>query len=181
MKKIIAIVGMSGSGKSEATSFLKDEYGFDIFYFGGVVLDELKKRGLEINSQNEKEVRESLRREFGIGVLAKKASTAIDNSNSSIILDGLYSFTEYKILKERYLDEFVVIAIHTDKKIRYERLSQRAFRPLSKAEVDFRDYAEIENIEKGGPIAIADYHIINNSEMLILKENIICVVDNIFN
>jgi Dephospho-CoA kinase len=179
MKKIIAIVGMSGSGKSEATSFLKDEYGFDIFYFGGVVLNELKERGLIVNSENEKEVRESLRDEFGKGVLAKKASVAIDNAASTIILDGLYSFTEYKILKERYFENFVVIAIHTNKDIRYKRLSQRGFRPLNKEEVDFRDYAEIENIEKGGPIAIADYHIINNYEMSVLKEDLIHLIDAI--
>ena len=180
MKKIIAIVGMSGTGKSVATSLLKDNFGFDIFYFGGVVLDELKKRGLDVNSENEKTVRESLREEFGKGVLAKKASIAIDNSTSAIILDGLYSFTEYKILKKRYFENFIVIAIHTDKEIRYERLSLRTFRPLSKAEVDFRDYAEIENIEKGGPIVIADYHIINNCEVSVLKKNLIHLVDNIF-
>ena len=171
---------MSGTGKSEATSLLKDNFGFDVFYFGGVVLDEVKKRGLEINSQNEKDVRESLRREFGVGVLAKKASIAIDSSESSIILDGLYSFAEYKILKELYPENFVVVAIHSDKEVRYARLSQREFRPLSKAEVDGRDYAEIENIEKGGPIAIADYHIINNSEFSVFEEDLIKIMNHIF-
>ena len=58
MKKIIALVGMSGTGKSEATNFLKDQFNFDLFYFGGIVLNEVKKRGLEINNENEKMVRE---------------------------------------------------------------------------------------------------------------------------
>ena len=61
MKKIIALVGMSGTGKSEATNFLKDQFNFDLFYFGGIVLNEVKKRGLEINNENEKMVREDLR------------------------------------------------------------------------------------------------------------------------
>ena len=52
MKKIIALVGMSGTGKSEATNFLKDQFNFDLFYFGGIVLNEVKKRGLEINNEN---------------------------------------------------------------------------------------------------------------------------------
>ena len=47
---------MSGTGKSEATNFLKDQFNFDLFYFGGIVLNEVKKRGLEINNENEKMV-----------------------------------------------------------------------------------------------------------------------------
>ena len=65
---------MSGTGKSEATNFLKDQFNFDLFYFGGIVLNEVKKRGLEINNENEKMVREDLRRQHGNGVLAKIAS-----------------------------------------------------------------------------------------------------------
>ena len=63
---------MSGTGKSEATNFLKDQFNFDLFYFGGIVLNEVKKRGLEINNENEKMVREDLRRQHGNGVLAKR-------------------------------------------------------------------------------------------------------------
>jgi dephospho-CoA kinase len=58
----------------------------------------------------------------------------------------------------------VLIATHSEKAIRYERLSQRPVRPLTKEEVENRDFLEIAMIEKGGPIAIADYHIINNSD-----------------
>ena len=75
---------------------------FDLFYFGGIVLNEVKKRGLEINNENEKMVREDLRRQHGNGVLAKIASETIAKTDSTILLDGLYSFTEYKILKELY-------------------------------------------------------------------------------
>ncbi|MDR0604754.1 MAG: AAA family ATPase [Bacteroidales bacterium] len=180
MKKIIAIVGMSGSGKSEATSFFKNNFNFDIFYFGGIILKEIEKRGLEINNENEKKVREDLRSEFGNDILAKIASNAIDASKASIVLDGLYSFTEYKILKELFLENFIVIAIHSDKELRYKRLSQRRYRPLNKDEVDRRDYMEIENIEKGGPIVIADYHILNNGEIEVFKENLARLLDKIF-
>jgi dephospho-CoA kinase len=34
--------------------------------------------------------------------------------------------------------------------------------PSTFAEAEQRDYAEIENVEKGGPIAIADYTIVND-------------------
>jgi len=69
-------------------------------------------------------VREDLRRQHGNGVLAKIASETIAKTDSTILLDGLYSFTEYKILKELYPENFIVVAIHSDKALRYERLAQ---------------------------------------------------------
>ena len=41
--------------------------------------------------------------------------------------------------------------------MRYERLARRRERPLTREEAVARDWAEIERLEKGGPIAIADY------------------------
>ena len=41
MNKIIAIVGMCGSGKSIASDYY-EEKGFEKIYFGGVTLDKLK-------------------------------------------------------------------------------------------------------------------------------------------
>ena len=53
MKKIIAVVGMCGSGKSEITKFFTDK-GWSSIYFGGVTMEELKKRGMPVNEKNEK-------------------------------------------------------------------------------------------------------------------------------
>ena len=50
----------------------------------------------------------------------------------------------------------------SDRKSRYGRLENRPVRPLSAGEATGRDIAEIENLEKGGPIAIADHYIVNN-------------------
>ena len=52
MNKIIAIVGMCGSGKSIANEFFVKK-GFKSIYFGGVTIDKLKEENLEINEKNE--------------------------------------------------------------------------------------------------------------------------------
>jgi dephospho-CoA kinase len=179
VRKIIAIVGMCGTGKSEAVTVLKNEFNLNVFYFGGVILDEIKKRNLEANAENENIIKEEFRKKHGKDALAKIAMNKIDESDISIVLDGLYSFTEYKILHNKYCENLITIAIHADKQIRYKRLSQRVCRPLSKDEVDMRDYTEIEKIEKGGPISIADYHIINNGEMGIFKKQLLDVMHKI--
>lgn len=43
---------------------------------------------------------------------------------------------------------------------------------MTREEVDARDYTEITYIEKGGPIAIADRHIINDSSRELLCERV---------
>ena len=57
------------------------------------------------------------------------------------------------------------IAIVCDKSLRYDRLSKRDVRPFNNEEAKKRDITEIENIEKAGPIAYADYFIYNNGSM----------------
>jgi len=56
MNKIVAIVGMCGSGKSIASEYYEAR-GYKKVYFGGVVLEEVKKLGLDITPENEKYVR----------------------------------------------------------------------------------------------------------------------------
>ena len=59
-------------------------------------------------------------------------------------------------------DNLVLLAVVTNSGVRKERLATREIRPLTAEQVDSRDRAEIENLEKGGPIAKADYFILNN-------------------
>jgi dephospho-CoA kinase len=162
--KIIATVGMCGAGKSVAGERL-EQLGFAKVYFGGLTIDEVKRRGLEVNEKNERAVREELRRTHGMGAFAVLSLPKIEaclGEGKSVLIDGLYSFSEYKILHDQYGERLLVIAVFTPRKLRYERLARREIRPLTREEAVSRDYAEIENIEKGGPIALADYTIVND-------------------
>lgn len=44
-------------------------------------------------------------------------------------------------------------------------MAKRPERPMTPQEVDARDWEEIETIEKGGPIAIADYFVHNEENL----------------
>ena len=165
MNKLYAIVGMCGSGKSIASDYLVSK-GFNKVYFGGVTMDKLKEANLEVNPENEKMMREKLRSELGMGafaiVLLPKIKECFNNGNT--VLDGVYSYDEVKILKENF-PELKIIAIVCDKDIRYDRLSIREVRPLTNEEASARDVAEVENIAKAPPIAMADYYILNNGSV----------------
>lgn len=173
--KILAFVGLAGSGKSVAVDYLTEK-GFPKVYFGGIILDEVKRRGLELTQENEQPIREELREKEGKDFVVKRIVQQINDliaaGQHRIVADGLYSWTEYKVLKHEFPGELSVVAIVTPRALRHHRLAKRPVRPLTQPEADQRDWAEIENIEKGGPIAIADHYIINDGDLEKLHDQI---------
>lgn len=166
--KIIAFVGLPGVGKSVAVDYITEK-GYPKVYFGGVILDALTEAGLEHNQENEKAFREEIRvregKDFVVKRIIKQIKDLVEAGQHRIIADGLYSWTEYKALKKEFPGELSVVAVVATKKLRHRRLVNRPVRPLTQEEADKRDWAEIEGLEKGGPIAIADHYIINNSHL----------------
>jgi len=164
--KVVSIVGMAGAGKSEIAKLFQ-ENGFTRIRFGDVTDEEVKKRGLELNEENERRVRELLRQEQGMEAYAKLNLPAIDSAlrYSDVVIDGLYSWEEYTFLKSYYGEDFYVVAVWASPITRYARLTGRPDRRLTLEEAASRDRAEIENINKGGPIAMADFTIINESSL----------------
>jgi len=160
---LLILVGMAGSGKSSVARHLEQK-GWRVIRFGALTMQELEKRGLPINQANEKAVREELRAKRGMDAYARLLLPSIKESltSSPTVIDGLYSWAEYKFLKSHFGGQIKVVAIYATRSMRYARLSQRPDRSLSLAEAEQRDYAEIENVEKGGPIAMADYTIVND-------------------
>jgi dephospho-CoA kinase len=173
--KIVAFVGLPGAGKSSAVDYLKAK-NYPSVYFGGVMLGAMDKVGLEHTAENEKKFREELREREGKDFIVNRIITQIrdliDAGQHRIIADGLYTWTEYKILKREFPGELTVVAVVAPKHLRHHRLTMRPVRPLTEAEATQRDWAEIENLEKGGPIAIADHYIINDGDMAHLEEQV---------
>ncbi|MAG15257.1 MAG: dephospho-CoA kinase [Dehalococcoidales bacterium] len=169
--KIVAIVGMAGAGKSEVTHTF-ERSGFASIRFGDVTDAEVKKRGLPLNEANERHVRELLRQEHGMAAYARLNLPWIDSvrKQSDVVIDGLYSWEEYIFLKNRYGDDFYVVAIWASPKTRQNRLNRRTSRRLTAEEAASRDRTEIENTNKGGPIAIADFTISNESSASNLRK-----------
>lgn len=166
MNKLIAVVGMAGSGKSIASDYLEDQ-GWTKIYFGGVIYKLMNEQGIEITPESQKKFREKLRQEQGMDIVAKTLLKDIENAyqKGNTILDGVYSWDEYKTLHEHFGDSLKLICICCDKKIRYKRIGKRAARPFTKQEIIQRDITEIENSAKGGPIAFADYYLFNNGDL----------------
>jgi len=136
MNRVIAVVGMCGSGKSELTGMFRAD-GYDSIHFGDVTMNEMKRRGMEVCEKNERAIREKVRARYGLGAYA------------ILLLPEIMEKAEKA----------------PDASVRRERLAHRPVRPLTAEEVDRRDAAEIENLEKGGPIAAADRFLVNNGTL----------------
>lgn len=162
MNKLIAVVGMAGSGKTIATDYLEQK-GWNKIYFGGLIYDKMKEENIEITPESQKIFRENLRKQYGMKAVAYLLKEKIEKSykENNTVLDGLYSWDEYTYLKNEFKN-LILICICSDKKLRYNRINNRKSRPFNEKEIIDRDTSEIENLAKGGPIAIADYYILNN-------------------
>ena len=165
--KIIAILGLPGSGKTEVIEYLMQKYSWPKVYFGEVTFDEMKKRELEVNEKNERIVREDLRAKYGNLYYANQVVKKINEIKSDFVLvESLYSWEEYLCFKKNFGTDFITITVYASPKTRYGRLSNRKVRPLTKVEAQSRDHAQIENLHQAGPIAMADYTISNNEDGL---------------
>lgn len=173
--KIIALVGMSGSGKSTAIDYLTDRK-IPKVYFGGIIYKAMAEAGIERTEDgvSERLFREQIREKEGKDFVVKRAiqeaKNLINAGQKRIVLDGVYSWTEYKILRKEFPTEMTVIAVVAPKALRRKRLAERPERPFDAKAAAERDQSEIENLEKGGPIAIADYYLDNSGTIEELHE-----------
>jgi dephospho-CoA kinase len=190
MKKLVAITGLTGSGKTIVSDEFKKR-NYEFIRFGQITLDIVREKGLEPTEENEKTIRENVRKEHGMGAFAILNLPKINNflQKGNVCVDGLYSWSEYKILKEKFKDNFFLISVFSPPKLRYERLTNRKWdkekdkkminRPATIESAKARDYAEIENIEKGGPIAYADYTILNTKDIDFVYEQLKEIIQDI--
>ncbi len=177
MSRLIALVGMPGSGKSVATAVFT-ERGFQKIYFGDLTFEKLQEEGLEVNGKNERMMRERLPAEQGMSAYAKLNVPKIERllKKGDVIIESMYSWDEYLVLKEKfpYLE---VMAIYSPPRLRAKRLAVRPRRPLTEDEVRSRDHSQIEKLQQAGPIAMADVTVVNTGSEEELKKEVEKFID----
>jgi dephospho-CoA kinase len=173
---------MAGAGKSVVADYFTKQ-GYQFIRFGQITLDIVKERGLEPNEKNERKIRESIRKKHGMAAFAKLNMPKFNEllKRGNVVGDGLYSFAEYKYLNDKFKDRMFLVAVYAPPELRYERISKRVMpeedtdlrhRPFTKAEAKARDFAEIENLDKGGPIAMADFTLLNTKSVSYLMKQV---------
>lgn len=181
-KAIIAIVGLPGSGKSEAAAHFKSRK-VPVIHFGKVVTDEVQKRYHAQKEEYHKIVREELRRTHGMEAMAKLNLESIKKDlkkNNIVVIDGMRSWKEYEYLTlELKHTDIYIMALFAEKNIRYSRLGSRTQdRPGHGGEK--RDINELFGTNMGPTIAFADFLVKNNFSKEEFQDKLDEVYDTVY-
>ena len=90
----------------------------------------------------------------------------INEGKNNIIIDGIRSQAEVLHFQEHLGNDFVIVAIHADPSLRYERLRLRGRKDAPTTEEEFkkRDLSELK-LGLGETIAFSNYVISNNKTL----------------
>lgn len=159
---LIGVSGLSGAGKSTATTMLAELSGGKSIYVGQVVLDEINVRGLDQTRENERMVRLEIReQEGGAGLLLRKRDEILSAlaSGQSVFVDAVLSPDEWFELERMHKSGTRLLIIGADFETRAARLTARNTRPFSREDLRRRDETEqsalrIEDLDKDASIRI---------------------------
>lgn len=164
--RVIGVTGMPGSGKSLFAQYATQR-GYETVIMGDVIRAKVIEEGFEPTPDNTQRVMVQLREKMGEDAVAHLTCKAIDSlieeGSHRIIIDGIRSQVEVDYFKNHLNDEFVIVAIHVDPTLRYERLRLRGRKDAPLTEEDFkkRDKSELK-LGLGETIAFSNYVILNN-------------------
>lgn len=177
-KLIIALVGPIASGKGVAESYICEKYHATSFKFSTPLREVLAILNIEPSRKNLQNLSLDLRNRFGKDLLANTIACSASRSNSEIVvIDGVRRLADISSLLK--LPEFKLISIKARSKIRYKRVCARN-ENTGDDKKTFTQFQDDENQESElgikEVVEIADYEIINESDLLSLYRQI----DNIF-
>ncbi len=162
-KTILAIVGMPGSGKTEASNFF-EEKGLPVVSFSNIINEYIDTHKLK----HTEEVHSKLRREFrenhgqeAMAVLSKDILKQELKKNNIVVIEGMRSWEEYTYLRDHFSKvRTFILSMYADKKLRYKRIANRKSRSHLYGEQ--RDINELIETHMGPTIAFADSLVKNN-------------------
>ena len=176
-KSIIAIVGLHGSGKTEAASYFRKK-GIPIVTFGDIVSKYIDSNKLIHNEETHRRIRNDLRAKYGKDAFALLNLDKIKKTlikNTVVVIDGLRSWEEYAYLKKHLIGVRIhLIVLFAFKELRYKRIKNRKYK--SRVYGKSRDWSEIFESNIGPTIAYADFIIDNNFS----KEDLYDKLEHIF-
>lgn len=169
-KIIIAVVGMPGSGKTEAVRYFEKK-GLPIVNFSDMVNKKIDSEGKPHTLEVHHAVRQAFRDEYGFEAFAKlnkdNIARALEGHNA-IVIEGVRSWEEYEYLKKEFpKTRIVIVCLFTDKAKRYERIQKRESRSGLYGEA--RDIDELIHTHMGPTLGFADYMIVNNGTVDTLR------------
>jgi len=158
--QIIGITGLIGAGKDEVANYMAKKYGYVILNMGDMFREIAEKEGLELT----RDTFQNLRIKYGNFFIAEEVVKGVkQGKHKKIIIAGIRRSEDVTIPKQAFPD-MKLIVVEADKKVRFERLKDRArendpetfeeFERQMKREYDIYDFDKT--------FSMADFVIENN-------------------
>ncbi|MBU5537594.1 MAG: AAA family ATPase [Candidatus Aenigmatarchaeota archaeon] len=124
--KIIGLTGTIGSGKDVAREILEKKFNTVSVKLSDLLdYSSLKKRGINITRKIQQDLGDQLRQKYGTHVLAKIAIEFMKKNDNVKIIDGIRNPGEVDFLRQKFGEDFKLIAIDAPQQIRFERIVKR--------------------------------------------------------
>jgi len=175
--KIIGITGTLGAGKGTIVDYLREHYGYKHYSVRGYLIEEAKRRNMEINRDTFVVVANDLRATHSPSYIVDELYKQAAANGENAIIESIRTPGEVESLRQ--YDDFLLFAVDADPKIRYERIVNRN---SETDHVSFETFIENEQREMasedpnhqnvGKCITMADYCFNNDGDLEALYQQV---------
>lgn len=164
--RVIGFTGMPGAGKTEAMEVART-LGLPVVRMGDMIWEEVERRGLPRDAKHVGETANALRQTHGKEVWALRTVERVRRLGTDrpvVLIDGIRSIDEVEVFRRELGPDFTLVAIHTDRQHRFDRMLARARPddPTDPAVLAARDEREM-GWGLARTIALADEMIVNDA------------------
>lgn len=121
--KIIGITGTLGAGKGTIVDYLVDHYGYRHYSVRGYLIEEAKRRGMELNRDTFVVVANDLRASHCPSYITDQLYLQAAENGENAIIESVRTPGEVESLRQQ--EHFLLFAVDADPEIRYERVVGR--------------------------------------------------------
>ena len=159
--KLVGITGMPAAGKNIAAQYAQ-AHQYPHFSTGDFVRTEIKKRGLNVDSETSAKISTELRGKDGLGVTRIVVDEALKQKADVVFLEGVRSWPEIELIRSKAY--CTLVAVVAPRKLRLDRIKQRGRGDDSADHFENRDQREID-YGVADCIARADAYVLNTGSM----------------
>lgn len=159
--------------------------GHPVVRMGDLIWEEVDAQGLPRDASNVGKVANAMRQSHGDDVWALRTVDRVRSlgANDVVLIDGVRSNHEVEVFRRELGDDFVLVAIHTDAKHRYDRLTARGRDddPSGDGADDLHKQRDEREMGWGiaRTIALADEMVVNDSTLDVFHERIAALFDRL--